>query len=171
MYLEALHAGHTPHSNYDKCSARSLKDVCMNLPTHVNICVSLLPIRSMNFSSTFIWVKFGTKRANLENISSLSGWLMAICSVNHFFVFCKRSVSVCYCDDELNILWHFPTLSNVGLIILYDGCQLTPCVPDVTIVWSINLLTVLSIYHSHFLIYRERYPIARLWGWAMGRNS
>ena len=76
MYLMALHTGHTQHSNYDKCSARSLKDLCMNLPTHVNICGFLLHIRNRNFSSSFIWVKFGTKRANLENRFSLSGWLM-----------------------------------------------------------------------------------------------
>ena len=48
----------------------------MNLPTHVNICGFLFHIRNRNFSSSFIWVKFGTKRANLENRFSLSGWLM-----------------------------------------------------------------------------------------------
>ena len=76
MYLVALHTGHAPHNNYDKCSARSLKDLCMNLPTHVNICGSFLYIRNRNFFSSVIWVKFGTKRANLENRFSLSGWLM-----------------------------------------------------------------------------------------------
>ena len=76
MYLVALHTEHTPHSNYDKCSARSLKGLCMNLPIHVNICGSLLHIINRNFSSSFIWVTFGTMRVNLEDSFSLSGWLM-----------------------------------------------------------------------------------------------
>ena len=71
----ALHTGHTPHSNYDKCS-RALKALWVNFPTHVNICWFLLHIRNRTFSSSFMWEKFGTMRANLENRFSLTGWSM-----------------------------------------------------------------------------------------------
>ena len=143
MYLEALHTGHTPHSNYDKRSARSLNDLCMNLPTHVNICGSLFHMKNRNFSSSFIWVKFGTKRANLENRSSLSGWLMVICCVNlFFFLFCKRSVSVCYCDDvSQTVLFFFSkSLGIEHRVTLPNSFQ---CWID-HIIWWVSINTLCS---------------------------